>query len=343
MCKCEKRKKAATGSALEAVRASYDSSEEKKQKKTQAVGTTARVAIGGATEVVVGSAVRAVRARASPETMKQQQGARVMQNVDMTDDVDMTVDVLSLVAAPSAAVARRQPKLAYFPDPVKVVKKKGYPKPSLEQRLRVEGDQMPWSVMKPSDIKSGALEGHDVLVVPGGWAPNYCDQLGESGQRRIATAVKGGMGFVGICAGAYLGSTWGEWNGCSSRGGLINVDIVDIDHWNRGKTDDCRVAVEPCGRALLGDEALGDCCTGEAGMLTCRYNNGPILQCTGKDTIAAFTYVSDLRGKKSAIKTPMKGTPAVALGECGRGRVVLISPHMEGIVECGNVLRGLVR
>ena len=32
---------------------------------------------------------------------------------------------------------------------------------------------------------------------------------------------------MGLCAGAYVGSNWGL--------GLIDVDVVDIDHWNRGK------------------------------------------------------------------------------------------------------------
>ena len=68
---------------------------------------------------------------------------------------------------------------------------------------------MGWAQLTPKQLRNGGLENHDVLIIPGGWAPNYYEGLAEVGQEVIKTAVSGGMGFVGICAGAYLASNWG--------------------------------------------------------------------------------------------------------------------------------------
>ena len=61
-------------------------------------------------------------------------------------------------------------------------------------------------------IRKGGLDsqGFHVLVVPGGFAPNFAEALGELGSKRIREFVTGGGGFIGICAGAFLGSTWGS-------------------------------------------------------------------------------------------------------------------------------------
>ena len=47
--------------------------------------------------------------------------------------------------------------------------------------------------------------------------------------------VKAGGGLMGIGAGAYLASNWGYR--------LLDVDILDLQHWKRGSTDRCPIQV----------------------------------------------------------------------------------------------------
>ena len=60
-----------------------------------------------------------------------------------------------------------------------------------------------------ADVLSGRLKAgaFTVLCVPGGFAPNWDVRLGACGLQIIREFVESGGGFVGICAGAYLGSS----------------------------------------------------------------------------------------------------------------------------------------
>ena len=70
-------------------------------------------------------------------------------------------------------------------------------------------------------------EGFRVLFVPGGYANNYEDALGDVGAAHVHAFLRGGGGYVGECAGAYLGAE--EYLGL-----LPSVGITDMDHWARG-------------------------------------------------------------------------------------------------------------
>ena len=97
------------------------------------------------------------------------------------------------------------------------------------------------------DIISGRLEqGFDVIVVPGGYAPNYEEALGAGGAEAIKSFVEAGGGYVGICAGAYLGcEDWLEL--------LPVVYVHDIEHWwggERGGSHLPSTTVERWGRVF---------------------------------------------------------------------------------------------
>ena len=80
---------------------------------------------------------------------------------------------------------------------------------------------------------------------------------------------------------------------------MLDVDVVDVDNWNRGSTEKCQLRLTAAGEAF-GDAATG-CCGDEAGVLECRYNNGPILSCAeGSTCLSAMDYLTDLRGKAPA-------------------------------------------
>eukprot|EP01043_Picozoa_sp_COSAG02_P009798 COSAG02_NODE_336_length_24344_cov_63.239101_17_plen_669_part_00 len=227
-------------------------------------------------------------------------------------------------------------RVACLPDPVKVVKKAGYPKRSVQDRLEECG--MQYTQIGVRDVLDGRLttDAYDVLCIPGGYAPNWCDKLGSKGSKAIKDFVAQGGGFVGICAGAYLGSTWDL--------GLIDVDLPLIDRWARGKTDACNLQLTEAAGLQLGE-------VGAMSRLVVRYSNGPLMQANGGVAILA-TFGTELRGRRNKYPAEMKGTAAIVSGryhgKAGTvgGNVVLISPHPEaagGSTHAHNLFRQLFR
>lgn len=96
-------------------------------------------------------------------------------------------------------------RVAYLPDPVKQEDEAGYPSPAFWERLLEIG--LPAELISVEDVCSGCLSRFSVLCVPGGFVLNYQSRLGPAGAAAIADFVSTGGGFVGVCAGAYLGST----------------------------------------------------------------------------------------------------------------------------------------
>ncbi len=66
-----------------------------------------------------------------------------------------------------------------------------------------------FSLVTSGDIKQGALEGRRLLYVPGGWASNKLEALGEDGARQIRRFVEGGGSYIGVCGGAGLATSEG--------------------------------------------------------------------------------------------------------------------------------------
>jgi putative intracellular protease/amidase len=189
-------------------------------------------------------------------------------------------------------------RVACLPDPVKVIKKAGYPKRSVQDRLQECG--MQYTQIGVRDVLGGKLTtgAYDVLCIPGGYAPNWCDKLGPEGSKAIEAFVAGGGGFVGICAGAYIGSNWDL--------GLIDVDLPLIQRWARGKTDACALRLTEHAAMQLGEVAAES-------RLAVRYCNGPLMEAhEGVEILATFD--SELRGRRSKYPAEMRGTAAIVSG-----------------------------
>mmetsp|Transcript_9159 Transcript_9159/g.18338 ORF Transcript_9159/g.18338 Transcript_9159/m.18338 type:complete len:590 (-) Transcript_9159:29-1798(-) len=199
-------------------------------------------------------------------------------------------------------------RIAYYPDPVKS-RTPGYPKQDVANVLKLDPTL---SLRRIDNLDDLSTDNYDVVLFPGGFAPNTLEELGDDGEAKIKAFVNAGGGFVGICAGAYLGSNWG-W-------GLIDAELPYINRWARGKTDSCILDlknVTPSGAEFNARKKI-----------ICRYANGPLLVCgTGVQPLA--TFMSELRGKKNKYPSEMSGTAAIAMGKCGKGTVVLQSPHLE--------------
>ena len=203
-------------------------------------------------------------------------------------------------------------RVAYLPDPVKLEDNEaGYPSPDFWERLLELG--LPAEQISIADLCDGCLARFTVLCVPGGFVLNYQNRLGAVGAALIAEFVNAGGGYVGVCAGAFLGSTMGL--------GLLPVDVVDATHWDRG-SGDCRLSFTEQGQRILG---------ARAGEVCARYANGPILRATPEGVTVVHTlahFDSEFRAPVGAAFF-MAGSPAIVSGTCGSGLVVLLSPHLE--------------
>jgi putative intracellular protease/amidase len=63
---------------------------------------------------------------------------------------------------------------------------------------------LPCDLLRSGDVRSGRLQDHDLLFVPGGWASNKAKALGEAGVAEIRRFVRDGGSYLGFCGGAGL-------------------------------------------------------------------------------------------------------------------------------------------
>src|SRR5439155_16154793 len=91
--------------------------------------------------------------------------------------------------------------------------------------------------------------------------------LGEDGREEVREFVRGGGGYLGICAGAYLALEGASWDL-----GLLDAKVVS-PKWERGRAT---LAMELTAR---GKEILGDA----EGPLSILYHNGPVVRRAGDE------------------------------------------------------------
>jgi glutamine amidotransferase-like uncharacterized protein len=171
--------------------------------------------------------------------------------------------------------------------------------------------------VRPEDIREGCLADFDVLIMPGGSGSRQAANLTVQGREEIQRFVREGGGYVGICAGAYLATSFYDWSLH-----LINARVIDREHWARG-TGMCRLSLTPAGRAALGHDRE---------EVSVYYGQGPLLGPDDKSELPAYeslaTYATEI-AKKGAPTGVMIGTTAIARAHYGEGRVICFSPHPE--------------
>ena len=170
----------------------------------------------------------------------------------------------------------------------------------------------------PVEIQSGGLASFDVVLFPGGMASHQFDALAVQGRRAVQEFVRGGGGYIGICAGAYLAArqpyTWGL--------NLLNAEIVDHDHWARG-IGTVQIELTAAGQRVF--EA-------RSGRIDYHYGNGPIFSPAEQGDLPAYEVLAWYRsgiGVNGADPQVMVDTPAILAGKYGRGRVLVSSGHSE--------------
>jgi putative intracellular protease/amidase len=173
-------------------------------------------------------------------------------------------------------------------------------------------------------IRAGALDQADVVIFPGGSATAAGNALREDGRERVRAFVENGGGYVGICAGAYLASTYHPW-----YLHLLDATVVDWEHWARGGGV-VTVELTDAGQAMLA-----------APMRSQRidYNQGPLLARDGRSGLPAYEELAVFGSEVADNGAPsgvMVGTTAIARGTYGKGRVMVFSPHPELTVGDGS-------
>jgi hypothetical protein len=170
--------------------------------------------------------------------------------------------------------------------------------------------------VKARDWFATDLKAFDVVVFSGGSGSVQAEAIGEAGRNNVREYVRGGGGYVGICAGAYLACSNFKWGL-----GILNASTVS-SKWERGQAFvDLQVTDE--GRKLLGNVA---------GTFKVRYHNGPIIKPARRTDLPAYTPVTLFRSEIAEHGSPvgvMVNSPAQALGTFGKGRVFISSPHPE--------------
>lgn len=187
---------------------------------------------------------------------------------------------------------------------------------SVSDRIK-ELPQAAVTLFKPAEFATRDLKGFDLVVFSGGSGSTQAKAIGPVARGRVREFVRGGGGYLGICAGAYLACAGFDWSV-----GILNAKTVS-SHWQRGQAT-MQIQLSDPGRGLFGDVSA---------PFPIRYHNGPIIEPLGRTDLPAYqvgaVFRTELVGTHGAPAGKMVGSPAVAYAPFGKGRVVIISPHSE--------------
>lgn len=175
--------------------------------------------------------------------------------------------------------------------------------------------------LKAEDIRAGKLSGYRAVLLPGGSGSKQGTTLEEAGREEIRKFVKGGGGYVGVCAGAYLATNDYDWSLH-----ILNAKVVDRKHWARGIAD-LELSLSTPGKELL-LSAAGQ----TPDRLTLHYHQGPLLAPGEKEGLPKYRELARFEtevAKNGAPAGVMIGTTAIAAADFGAGRVLCFSPHPE--------------
>ncbi len=163
----------------------------------------------------------------------------------------------------------------------------------------------------PEAIRAGALDDADAVVFTGGRMVRQARMLERAGRERVRRFVRGGGGYVGVCAGAFLalrGAARGE------KVGIVAGRNVSGERWRRGTRP---ATVAP---------------TDGSPPLDLHYANGPLFVAEPGDDLPPFVVLARFeddvyRRDHGTRPGEMPGTGAVAAAGFGEGRVLLFSPN----------------
>jgi glutamine amidotransferase-like uncharacterized protein len=153
-----------------------------------------------------------------------------------------------------------------------------------------------------TSITSSILANYDVLAMPGGSSgKTYINYVSQSAVRNF---VSSGHGYLGICAGAYAGSTYVGGSGVSYNGWGVAPHVYSKVYNHEGNL---QVSMTSYASQLLGS----------SGTTTIVHYNGPAMYGSGFTRFANYASGS------------YSGYAAIVGDTYGSGRSVLTGPHPE--------------
>ena len=184
-------------------------------------------------------------------------------------------------------------------------------------RLVDESPEMELHLLDGAAVRTGALDGLDLLIMPGGSSMDEFKTLGTNGVERMRAFVRNGGGYVGTCAGCCL-----LMDGPKNRARMMP--------WNSSGSEG-HTMFPTINLNAKGAKALGL----KAGPHVMRYHGGPFLQPTTNviadahmEIWGTFDAEATFKGRINP-KKKMYGSGAVVGGTYGKGRVFVTSAHPE--------------
>ena len=184
-------------------------------------------------------------------------------------------------------------------------------------RLVNESPEMELHLVDGKAIRAGALEGLDLLVMPGGNSKTEFTTLGTNGVEKMKAFIRNGGGYIGTCAGCCL-----LMDGEDRRARMMP--------WDRSGTEDVTLFptfnVNEKGAAALGVKKGGH---------VIRFHGGPFMWPTTNVIADAKMEVwgtmdaeATMKGRVDP-KKRMYGAVGLIGGTYGKGRVFVTSGHPE--------------
>ena len=184
-------------------------------------------------------------------------------------------------------------------------------------RLVDESPEMELHLLDGAAVRAGALDGLDLLVMPGGSSMTEFDSLGTNGVAKMKEFMRAGGGYIGTCAGCCL-----LMDGLKKR--------ARVFPWNtHGSESDLffpQFKLTPAGQKALG---LGE------GPHVIRYHGGPFMWPTTNRIADAKVEVWGTYNAEASFKGQLKkekkmyGAAAIIGGTYGKGRLFATSAHPE--------------
>lgn len=144
----------------------------------------------------------------------------------------------------------------------------------------------------------------DILVVPGGSALKQWNHISKEDFALIRDFVRLGGGYLGFCAGAFLG-------------GAKFLRLIDIDHVSSMTKHDLGGQVQCVDGSLKGD------------VLTMNFHNGPVYDWKVPEKVTVLAKALEVSDELRAVRSKMRGKPVIVESCYGAGTVVLCGPHPE--------------
>jgi hypothetical protein len=179
----------------------------------------------------------------------------------------------------------------------------------------------PLNFISTEALRAGGLDAYDVAIFPGGFGYFPDAEVAE----RIRAFVRGGGGFIGICAGAFLPLR----ESCGIKGAGLGMLDADYVHFReRGLADMALNPGDPVARGIEASTRTPVYALYRKHPETRRHTlhvsvercNGPLIRARGRTRVVAYYDGSEPYA-------------AIVRGGFGKGRIVVFSAHPDGYAE----------